>query len=73
MGYISIRLICHSVHAFCQIVPDGSYLVYSEWASKCNPGGITNVNKKGKRVKVFASSNASRCPVAIMKKYLTMT
>lgn len=56
-----------------QISEDESFFKYTEWASKCNPGGVDNVNKKPKEVKVYATTNKNRCPIILLKKYLNMT
>ena len=51
--------------------PDGSdYLVYCEFVSKTNQGGLRSRNKKTKVSYAFCSGFRPRCFVAIYKEYL---
>ena len=49
------------------------YFIYTEWISKCHNGGISDVRKKAKKVKMFSSSCHSRCPVRFLELYLDKT
>ena len=52
--------------------PNGkSYLLYTEFGSKNNPGGLNHRTVKNKAVKAFANvENPSRCVVTLFKKYM---
>jgi hypothetical protein len=66
---------CIINNCLLQIDHNKKYFCFTEWASKCNPGGIRNVAKKPKKVKVFATPGRcpGRCPVDLLDKYLGMT
>ena len=52
---------------------DKKHFTCTEWGSKSNPGGVQNVAKKPKKVKVFAARQSERSPVRLLDKYLTLT
>lgn len=53
-----------------EIRNDVKCLVFTEWASKANPGGILRKSEKPKTVSIFETNEPSRCPVSLFQKYI---
>lgn len=78
---LGVRLMLRSGEHRCLRIDmfrvDEDSFTYTEWSSKNKPGGLVNKNKKPKIVQVLqlqtddAILRARRCPVVLLKKYLS--